>query len=160
MKCERCTVSNRLDDCPFFDEYGTEWKDGQYGCTLHPSTLKKLENEHDNYYAIMGLEMGMEYDFKNHNISMEKAIEDGKHMIGMDGRHKPYTRHGKRFYKPWRNYFTGYNEAFEWMANDVIGLCRKVENDMLIGGVGYSFTRNGLDWLGRQIGVVIHDVKK
>ena len=161
MKCETCSYANSIgNDCPFEDEYGVTWKDGSYGCKIHPATLKKLEYEHDKYYGIVGLEMGMEYDFKNHNISMSKAVEDGMHMIGMDSKHKPYTRHGKKFYKPWRNYFTGHNEAFEWMVSDVIGLCRKIESEFLIGGVAYAFTREGLDWLGRQLNVTIHDYQK
>ena len=31
-------------------------------------------------------------------------IEEAKHAIGLDYK-KPYHRHGKAFYKPYRNYF-------------------------------------------------------
>lgn len=39
----------------------------------------------------------------------EKYIELAKHCIGLDSK-KPYTRHGKKFYRPYRNFFaTGSN---------------------------------------------------
>src|SRR5574344_411492 len=38
------------------------------------------------------------------------------HCIGMvdSCAHKPYTRHGKKFYRPWRNYFTTNQPDAEW----------------------------------------------
>ena len=167
MKCDFCKYApspgqeGDCDECPFWDKYGTVWKDGRDGCTVHPATIKKLDRMRDQDFADMGLDMGIEYDFEHRGISMDETVENAKHTVGMDQkRHKPYHRHGKLFYTPWRNWWTGRNEAFEYFCEPVIGLMKKTESDYLIGGVGYHFTRSGLDWLGRQIGVKINDLRK
>ena len=165
MKCDSCqfappTGPEGADACPMFDQYGTEWKDGQCGCTLNYSHLKKMEQERDRHYRIMGLEMGLEMDFEHHGLSMEKAVSDAKHMIGLDGlKHKPYTRHGKKFYRPYRNHWGGYNAELDYMSHAAFGLIKKVNsNSMLPWGMPfYYLTRDGLEWLGRQIGVTIHN---
>ena len=40
------------------------------------------------------------------------------HCIGMVGscshRHKPYRRHGRTFYRPWRNYFRTFANSETW----------------------------------------------
>ena len=81
------------------------------------------------------------------------------HTIGLD-RKRPYTRHGRKFYKPYRNYFTtnGRSVAFR----PLVEAGSMTENDMGRAPDGteghiYRLTRAGLDWLGKQIGVVIHN---
>ena len=164
MKCDFCRFAPPSgeygpEDCPFLDsEYGTEWKDGRCGCTLTYSQLKKMDEEKNEYYFWMGTEMGIEMDFENHGLSMEKAIEYCKHMIGLDGfRHKPYTRHGKKFYKPYRNHWAGANAELDYLSSDVLGLMVKQEPERAGGMPFYYLTRRGLEWLGRQIHVTIHD---
>lgn len=81
------------------------------------------------------------------------------HTIGLNSGHvgrRLYTRHGKKYYKPFRNYFygndadldglvdAGYMECSEEMSHG-----KKVKT--------YWFSRSGLDWLGEQIGVHIYD---
>lgn len=81
------------------------------------------------------------------------------HTIGYNSGHvrgRLYTRHGKRYYKPFRNYFygkdvdldklveAGYMEFYEEVAYG-----EKVKI--------YWFNRDGLDWLGKQIGAYIYD---
>lgn len=37
----------------------------------------------------------------------DRCIELAKHCVGLD-RKNPYTRHGKKWYKPYRNYYDAY----------------------------------------------------
>ena len=81
------------------------------------------------------------------------------HCIGMvdsgSNCHKPYRRHGRTFYRPWRNFFS---TAFPSPAWDELCACgyaahRPVDDR----GVMYWMTRAGLDWLGDQLGMTIYD---
>ena len=86
-------------------------------------------------------------------------IELAKHCIGL-GRRKPYTRHGKKFYRPYRNYFAtaGSGDDYEaWELMVSAGYAEREESQNQHGGYSYHMTRDGLDWLGNKIGVVIHD---
>lgn len=85
-----------------------------------------------------------------------------KHTIGMDSRNC-YTRHGRKFYKPYRNYFAAWDGDKNWEQAVSEGLAVKEihpghdgERDTAF----YSLTRKGLDWLGEHIGVVIRDPEK
>ena len=81
------------------------------------------------------------------------------HTIGLDYK-RPYIRHGRKFYKPYRNYFTTKGKS--------VAFCPLVEAGYMTeramprtpdGTEGhiYRLTCTGLDWLGEQIGVVIHN---
>ena len=81
------------------------------------------------------------------------------HCIGMVGscsqRHKPYRRHGKMFYRPWRNYFSTAAPSPLWEE-----LCAHGYADhgaVSERGVMYWMTRKGLDWLGAQLDMTIYD---
>ena len=92
-----------------------------------------------------------------------------KHTIGMDDyhpRHRPYTRHGRKFYKPWRNYFASHRNDKTWEPLVAEGYAGKRDyttrftqggKERIIEGTTYWLTRKGLDWLGDSIGVIIHD---
>lgn len=97
-----------------------------------------------------------------HNVTYCTMRQKALHTIGFNSCHvwrRLYTRHGKKYYKPYRNYFcgrdkdldklvdAGYMDFREYEAND--------EKDRT-----YWFNRNGLDWLGEQIGVIIRDEEK
>lgn len=78
------------------------------------------------------------------------------HAIGLDSK-KPYKRHGKLFYRPYRNYYfasANYREAWETLVNAGYAERGKKLN---CGGRVYWLTRKGLDWLGEQLGMVIYD---
>ena len=85
----------------------------------------------------------------------EKYINLASHAVGLDHK-KPYKRHGRLFYRPYRNYYAASpncREAWEMLvdagyAERGIGLSR--------GGRMYSLTRKGLDWLGERLGIVIY----
>lgn len=74
-----------------------------------------------------------------------------KHTIGLDHK-KAYIRHGKKFYKPYRNYFTGNSQHCEKMVE--FGY---MESDGKEKHPTYWFTRAGLDWLGDELGMKIYD---
>lgn len=159
MKCESCRFAPGMDeDCPFWDAFGTVWKDGSEGCTVSYQRLLKLERERDEDYWIMGTEMGLEMDFEHHGLNMKKAVKNAMHMIGLDMlKHKPYVRHGKKFFRPWRNYWAGYNAELDYMSHDVFSFVEKQEPKLSGGMPYYYLTRRGLDWLGRRLGITIHD---
>ncbi len=83
-------------------------------------------------------------------------LQQVKHTIGMDNR-SCYTRHGKKFYRPYRNHFTTPKREKAWdeLVVDGLAKCHEDEN-----GAEYWLTRKGLDWLGEHIGVTIHDCER
>lgn len=88
-----------------------------------------------------------------------ECIELAKHCIGF-GRRKPYTRHGKKFYRPYRNYFATAGTGKDYEKCEMLvaaGYAERSDTKNQHGGYTYFLTRSGLDWLGNKIGVVIHD---
>lgn len=82
------------------------------------------------------------------------------HTIGLNsGRTKRrlYTRHGKKFYKPYRNYFCGNEKDLDELVKagymTVEAPRGEGENELKV----YFFNRKGLDWLGKQLGITIYD---
>jgi len=70
-------------------------------------------------------------------------------------RRKPYRRHGKVFYRPWRNYFSTPAPSKQWDELCAHGYAdHGTINDR---GVTYRMTRDGLDWLGVQLGMTIYN---
>ena len=80
------------------------------------------------------------------------------HAIGLDNK-RPYQRYGKFFYRPYRNYYQTHDKAPEYRIWK--GLCEnKYATFFPSGGRGsyyFNRTRAGLDWLGRQLQITIHD---
>lgn len=84
-------------------------------------------------------------------------ISLASHAIGMDYK-MPYTRHGKKFYKPFRNYFdtAPWCDTFKaWEAMEMAGYAKSDSNEQ----DEYTFwlTRAGLNWLGERLGIHIYD---
>lgn len=80
-----------------------------------------------------------------------------KHCIGLD-RKNPYTRHGKKFYRPYRNYYAsgGRSVLDDWETMESAGYAKR----MMAGQHGantFYLTRIGLDWLGEKLGIHIYD---
>lgn len=93
-------------------------------------------------------------DFNKHSAPVQKAA----HAIGLDHK-RPYIRHGKTFYRPYRNYFSTNDRTHDYTVWK--GLC---ENGYAKGAPygtrgSYMFwlTRAGLDWLGETLGITIYD---
>ncbi|MDR9830249.1 hypothetical protein RCJ22_32205, partial [Vibrio sp. FNV 38] len=102
-------------------------------------------------------DMGIKMDFDNRGWKLEDALDYMRYMIGLVMfRHKPYKRHGKLFYKPYRNYWAGQNQYLDYLGG-VIGMVEKEETKQAGGMPFYYLARRGLDFLGRHIGVTIHD---
>ncbi len=75
--------------------------------------------------------------------TLNHAIELCKHMIGLD-RRKPYHRHGKVFYKGYRNYFSAPicgNKILDKLPHYII------EREITAKRVCYALTLDGLKWL-------------
>lgn len=83
------------------------------------------------------------------------------HTIGLNSGHvgrRLYTRHGKKYYKPYRNYFTTNNSSPELIK--VVQAGYMDFSTSQAHGENYRtywLNREGLDWLGEQIGIHIYD---
>ena len=76
------------------------------------------------------------------------------HVVGLDYQ-RPYTRHGKKFYRPYRNSWGGRDADLDKLVES--GLMDAYPSERTGERYWYSFNRSGLDWLGEQIGVKILD---
>lgn len=90
-------------------------------------------------------------------MNKELCINLASHAIGLDNK-KPYKRHGKLFYKPYRNYFStakGCDDLEMWKTMENAGYAASYIVHLNV----YVFwlTRKGLDWLGEQLGIKIYD---
>ena len=91
-----------------------------------------------------------------HRIS-EQQLSEMMHCIGMDlcgAKHKPYQRHGRYFYRPWRNYFaTGAkcDNSGRWLDLEMKGFAAR-EKDCWT----FWLTRRGLDLLEDVLNVKIY----
>ena len=82
------------------------------------------------------------------------CIEIAKHCIGLDYK-KPYKRHGRYFYRPYRNYYdAGGEDVGLWDMMVEAGYAKAGKKDRY-GGRMYWLTREGLDWLGEKLGIQI-----
>ena len=84
-----------------------------------------------------------------------RYIELAKHCIGLD-RKKPYTRHGKKFYRPYRNYFSTGRDCEDWEVMESAGYAERGRQNQH-GGYMFWLTRAGLDWLGERLDIHIYD---
>ena len=150
MRCECCPLSDPEDVCPETEgAYGLEFKDGALGCKHPRYWVEKRDSEHDAYYGRMGLDMGIEMDMPADEL--ERVIEICKHMVGLDYE-RPYHRHGKAFYRAYRNYYEDVPEGNRLLDKLPECLFRVHRNER---GATYHLTKTGLEWLGRQLHITI-----
>ena len=90
-------------------------------------------------------------------IDMKFLIETCEHMIGLDYK-RPYCRHGKAFYKPYRNYYCAPERGHPLL--DYLSKISLVTREADGEGVWYTLTSAGLKWLGRQLKITIKEEKK
>lgn len=77
-----------------------------------------------------------------------------KHCIGLDWK-RPYHRHGRAFYRPYRNYFTTTVKDRSWDELVEAGYVSCYpEGDGKF--VTYCLTPAGLEWLGRELDIHIY----
>lgn len=87
----------------------------------------------------------------------EAAVNYASHAVGLDYK-KPYHRHGKAFYKPYRNFYSTYVKDKTWCMLAEKGYAKFDESRIHDSGlVSFHLTRAGLDWLGKELGVIIYD---
>ena len=92
-------------------------------------------------------------------INEREYISVAKHAIGL-GYKNPYTRHGRKFYKPYRNYFGAAANSKDyklWESLESAGYAKSMSQSIPTYGKCFYLTRSGLDWLGEKIGVHIYD---
>ena len=87
---------------------------------------------------------------------INRYIDLAKHCIGLDYK-KPYSRHGKKFYRPYRNYFYA-GKSFDDLETMILaGYMKRNEEKNQSGGYTFWLTREGLNWLGKQLGIYIYN---
>lgn len=154
MRCDCCPLCPIAEDdvCPESEnEYGIDHADGMCGCRHPYSWVKKRDEEYSEYIGDLGTDMGIEMSLSEEELN--RVIELCKHMIGLDYK-KPYHRHGKAFYKPYRNYFQDTkdgNKALDKLPNYIVS---RLVGDM---STWYILTSDGLRWLGRQLRITIKE---
>lgn len=162
MHCEYCRYAPPIgaegeqDECGFFEKYGTTWKDGEYGCTLHPKTLKKFDEEYTEHLGNMGTDMGLEMDFEMKHLDLDKTIEHCKHVVGLDNHPRIYHRHGKAYYRAYRNGWSNGakpKEDFEVLCRAGLMSSHLSQSKWYV----YHLTPAGLAWLGRRVKMIIRE---
>ena len=81
------------------------------------------------------------------------------HAIGLDY-NRPYQRHGTFYYRPYRNYYSaavGSPEYEEWERMALTGYARREAVPSSRGGMCYHLTREGMERLGKILGITIRE---
>lgn len=152
MRCDCCPLCPIAEDdmCPESEgEYGIEHADGMLGCRHPKNWVKKRDEEHTEYLSDMGTDMGVELCISEDELKI--AVDYCKHMVGLDYE-RPYQRHGKLFYKPYRNHWEAPANGNKILAKLPRFLVTREADEM---GVLYALTVDGLKWLGRQLKITI-----
>lgn len=126
MRCDNCPL------CPIAEDGVCPECEGKYGI------------EHADGMLV-------EMDFTPEELA--EVIDLCKHMVGLDYQ-KPYHRHGKAFYRPYRNYFADGipgNRLLNKLPHWIITKSQSEKH------VYYKLTADGLKWLGRQLGITIKE---
>lgn len=89
------------------------------------------------------------------NMVERQKIDEMKHAIGLNYK-KPYHRHGKAFYKPYRNKFYTSSDDKIWNELHQDELVERSGADKH-GREWFWINRKGLDWLGNQLNMTIYD---
>jgi len=87
----------------------------------------------------------------------ERCLAVAEHAMGMDNR-DTYTRHGKKFYKPYRNYYETLVDDISWQILECYGLAMhgKVREDGEYKGLcHYHMTIKGMEWMERALEITI-----
>lgn len=156
MRCDNCPLCPIAEDDVCLEtegKYGIEHADGMLGCKHPRNWAEKRSDEHDTALGIMGTDMGIEMSYSNKDF--EILLDECKHMVGLDNQ-KPYRRiyhrHGKAFYKPYRNYYSAPESGNRLLDKLPFYIISKKKGERYIW---YKLTREGLDWLGRQLNITI-----
>lgn len=152
MRCDCCPLCPIAEDdmCPESEgEYGIEHTVSMLGCRHPKNWVKKRDEEHTEYLSDMGTDMGVELCISEDELKI--AVDYCKHMVGLDYE-RPYQRHGKLFYKPYRNHWEAPSNGNKILDKLPRFLVTREADEM---GVLYALTVDGLKWLGRQLKITI-----
>ena len=173
-RCEECSYLESSGGeypetyCPLVSAENQKFavdNDGYCGCKYNLRTLTTLDRERDEaeYRRYLGYD-----DFVLTN-SIDMTEEDSRklkliiktmmHTIGLwpEGLRHAYKRHGKVYYRPYRNYFNtapkcgGY---WVWERMQKAGHAECVKSG---SGEFWHLTRRGLDWLEMKLDMIIYD---
>lgn len=114
-------------------------------------------------FNAISMENAKEIWNKGCEIQNAELIDLMKHAVGLDYKN-PYRRNGKKFYKPYRNYFNTIPTDKAW--NEIMNsgcACMGspkhfIENDYEYDSVNFYLTRVGMDRLGEYLNIHIHNV--
>lgn len=157
MRCDNCPLCPIAEDgvCPECEgEYGIEYADGMVGCKHPRNWAEKRSNEHDTALGEMGTDMGIEMDFTPEELA--KVIDLCKHMVGLDYQ-KPYHRHGKAFYRPYRNFFADGIPGDRLLNKLPYWIITKSQSEK---STYYKLSADGLKWLGRRLKIEIKECEE
>ena len=152
MRCDCCPLCPIAEDdaCPESEgKYGIEHADGMLGCRHPKNWAKKRDEEHTEYLSDMGTDKGVELCISEDELKI--AVDYCKHMVGLDYE-RPYQRHGKLFYKPYRNHWEAPAYGNKILDKLPRFLVTREADEM---GVLYALTVDGLKWLSRQLKITI-----
>lgn len=178
MRCEHCPAMQNVGGyeypeyrCVVRDEDDIrEFKSGGEGCLLRPPTIEKrlarLDEETRRMYAEEDRRYILTCEIESNPAMRTMCIDAMKHAIGLTGscsqRHRPYRRHGKLFYKPWRNYYatsrsTKVYQAWKKLHYTGLAACSsaddvsRLEEQDMQETLWYTVTPKGLKWLQAQL---------
>lgn len=153
-----CGAGISEDDDKFFED------SKGCGCKYNLRTLKKFHEarEHDFYLSMLGyidysFMPTMEYTEENKKI-LEHYLDLCRHAIGMDN-NKIYTRHNKRFFRPYRNFFATTEHTVDYPYWEKLVINGIAEKKVRKYGIVYCVTRYGMDWIGEHDKVYIYDMR-
>lgn len=152
MRCDCCPLCPIAEDdvCPESKgKYGIEHADGMLGCRHPKNWAKKRDEEHTEYLSDMGTDKGVELCISEDELKI--AVDYCKHMVGLDYE-RPYQRHGKLFYKPYRNHWEAPANGNKILDKLPRFLVTREADEMC---VLYALTVDGLKWLGRRLKITI-----
>ena len=171
--CEECeyldsTGGEYLETyCPIVSENDPKFFESMEGCGCRYNlrTLKKMERERDEaeHRSYLGYDDFMlvnSIDITEENSrKLKQIIEVMMHTIGLwpEGLRRAYKRHGRIFYRPYRNYFNtkpGCEGYWMWERMQKTG---HAEVDKCGQGEFWHLTRHGLDWLEMKLDMRIYD---
>lgn len=149
--CPLCPIAND-DACPESEgEFGLEHADGMCGCKHPRNWAEKKSRECDKHYDDMGTDMGIEMSYSKKDY--KRLISICKIIVGLHV-HKPYHRHGKAFYKTRRNRYASEQPGHKLLDKLPSYIIIKEQHKPF---VRYYLTREGLEWLGRQLNIEIKE---
>ena len=178
MRCENCPALVNVggyeypeyECCIQSEENIRTFRDGTEGCLLPLKSIQKrkekYEDELDQCYDGISEWYVLKHEIEEDEEMLKRCIDVMQHALGMTGscsqKHRPYHRHGKLFYRPWRNNFATTRAAADYKAWKKLHFCKLAtcnskddtpyweEQDMQ-EMLYYTVSPTGMKWLQEQL---------